>query len=241
MKKITILFVMALFAFPTFAQMCDQIVIEGKSSVKMAPEQYIYNVKITVIDSNYTECTNLILTEANKITKEFEANGIDKDLIKTQNYSIREIRERDYKTQLSVFKGYTATIPITIKTHVDYAKNDLIFEIIKNNFGANFNLNFALTPEQTEKVKEKLIALAVEDAKQKAKVVAQSADLDLGTISKIQYGEPKTIRGFSNHSYDLQKEQLMIRGSSSIGGTSALNPSEIEMRTNIVIAWRINQ
>jgi len=241
MKKILFLITLATLAIPGFAQMCDQIVIEGKSSVKMAPEQYIFNVRISVTDSNYTKCGDLALKEADKIAKEFTKNGIDKDLIKTQNYSIREIRERDYTTNKQVFKGYRAEIPVIIKTHIDYDKNDLIFEIIKNNFGSNFNLNFALTPKQTDKVKEELIALAVEDAKQKAKVVAESADLKLGSISKIQYGEPRLIRSFSNTSYDLQKESVMIRGASAMGGTSVLNPSEIEMRTQIVISWRINE
>jgi uncharacterized protein YggE len=239
MKKILVFIVIAFISFSSFAQMCDQIVIEGKSSVKMAPEQYIFNVRISVSDSNYTACANLALEEAEKITKEFTKNGIDKDLIKTLNYSIREVREHDYKTNKSVFKGYQAEIPLRIKTHINYDKNDVIFEIIKNNFEANFNLNFELTPEQTEAIKEKLIALAVEDAKQKAKVVAESAGIRLGKISKIQYGEPKSIAQFSNSNYELQKETIMIRGAASIGGTSILNPSEIEMSTSILVSWRI--
>lgn len=240
MKKILIVMVLAALVGSSYAQMCDQIVVEGKSSVKMAPEQYNFNVRISVNDSNYTTCGNLALEAADKIAEEFEDKGIDKDLIKTQRYSIQEIRERDYKTNKMIFKGYRAEIPLTITTHTDYKKNDLIFEIIKNNFGANFSLNFALTPEQTDLVKERLISLAVKDAKEKSKVIAESADIELGEISKIQYGEPRLLRSFSNTSYDLQQNEVMIRGASSLKGTSVLNPSEIEMRTSIIISWRIN-
>ncbi len=241
MKQLVLIIALALFAITTFAQMCDQVVIEGKSSVKMAPEQYIFNVRISVSDSNYTTCANLALKEAEKIASEFKRNGIDKDLVKTQNYSIREIREHDYVTKKLEFKGYQAEIPIIIKTVADYEKNDIIFEIIKNNFEANFNLSFALTPAQTDEVKAKLISLAVEDAHQKAKIIAESSEIKLGNISKIQYGEPQLIRGFSNTSYELQTEQIMIRGSGKIGGTNALNPSEIEMSTSIIIAWQIEE
>lgn len=242
MKKIALLILLAMFTISTFAQMCDQIVIEGKSSVKMQPEQFIFNVRISVTDSNYTKCADLATHEAEKIIEEFKRNGIEEGLIKTQNYSIREIREHDYKTQKSVFKGYRGQIPISIETLSDYKKNDIIFKIIKNNFGADFTLNFALTPEQKDEVKAKLIALAVEDAKQKAKIVTQSAGIQLGKISKIQYGEPRLIRNFSDVNYDLQNEHVMIRGmSSKAGGTKALNPADIEMRTSIVVAWRINE
>jgi uncharacterized protein YggE len=232
---------MLIIAGAAFAQVGNEVVVEGKSSVKIAPEQYLFGVHISVKDSNYTTCGNKALEEADKIAKQFEAQGIDKDLIKTQRYSIQEIRERDYTTNKMVFKGYRAEIPLTITTHADYKKNDLIFEIIKNNFGANFNLNFGLTPEQTNKVKERLIALAVKDANEKAGVIANSANITLGGINKIQYGEPRLIRGFSSTSYDLQQNEIMLRGSSSLKAGSVLNPSEVEMRTSIIIAWQIKK
>lgn len=168
-------------------------------------------------------------------------NNIDKELIKTLNYSIREIREHDYKTRKQVFKGYRAEIPVVIKTPTDYDKNDKIFEIIINNFNADFNLNFALTPEQIETAKQELISLAVEDAKEKATAIVQSAGVELGEISKIQYGEPRTIRNFTHANYDLLNSgQLVgISAESSRGITKTLKPAEIEMRTNIMIAWEI--
>lgn len=241
MKQLLILFFLATVSVGSFAQdsFCDQIVVEGKSSVRLVPEQWIFNVRISVQDSNYTKCANLALEKADKITHDFTKNGIDKDFIKTLTYSITEIRKHNYKTNTSVFEGYKAEIPIRIKTRSDYAKNDKIFEIIKNNFEADFSLNFALTPEQTEEVKEKLIALAVDDAKQKAEIIAQSAHINLGKISKIQYGEPRIIGSFANTN-DLQKTSFMIRGTAS-AGASSLNPADIEMRTEIIIAWQIKE
>lgn len=236
MRQLVALFIFMVFSVSSFAQ--SEIVIEGKSSVKLVPEQLIFTMNMSVKDSVYTKCANLAIEKIEKIKSEFTKHGIDKDLIRTQNYSIREIKRHDYKTKKSVFDGFEASIPITIKTTKDYNKNDQIFEIIKNNFEANFNLNFALTPEQIEAVKEKLITLAVEDAKQKVKVISQSADVKIGKISKIQYGEPRTIRGF-NSSNDLMKAGNMMQMESSERIVEILNPNEIEMRTNITMAWEI--
>lgn len=238
MKQLVALFILIAFSIASFAQ--GEIVIEGKSSVKLIPEQLIFNINMSVKDSNYQKCTNLALERIEFIKSQFAKNGIDKELIKTQNYSIREIRKHDYKTQKSVFDGFEASIPITIKTTRDYSKNDQIFEIIKNNFDANFNLNFALTPEQIDAVKEKLIKLAVEDAKQKAKVVAESAEVKLGKISKIQYGEPHSARPYSNN-YDLMRSGNMKAMVAESSITETINPDEIEMRTEIIIAWKIEE
>jgi uncharacterized protein YggE len=241
MKQFILFTAIALFSISSFAQKQypDELVIEGKSSIKLTPEQFIFNVRISATNENYTECANEVLRKAQEITDQFTKNGIDKDLIKTRNYSIREIREHDYKTNKSVFKGYRAEIPVIIKTVSGNPKNDVIFEIIKNNFNADFNLSFALTPEQKDEVKEKLIALAIEDAKQKAEIITENAGVKKYGIRHIQYGEPRLVGSYSHPNYDLQKESVMIRGASSTGGTSALNPTEIEMTTKVVIAWRI--
>lgn len=236
MKQLIILFILATLSTSSFAQ--NEITVEGKSSVKLVPEQLIFNMNMSVKDTVYTKCADLAIKKIELIKSEFTKNGIDKDLIKTQNYSIREIRKHDYKTQKTIFEGFEASIPITIKTKRDYNKNDQIFEIIKNNFEANFNLNFALTPEQIEKVKAKLIDLAIQDAKQKAHVIKESAELKLGKISKIQYGEPRSVRPYSNNS-DLLKAGNIRAMSAESSITETINPDEMEMRTEIMIAWEI--
>jgi hypothetical protein len=240
MKQLITLFILATVAISSFAQnqYPDDLVVEGKSSVKLIPEQLIFNVRISVSDSVYSACTEKVLKKAEMLTNQFTKNGIDKDLIKTLNYSIREVREYDNITRQQVFKGYQAEIPVMIKTVADYPKNDLIFEIIKTNFNADFTLLFALTPKQKESVKEKLIELAVEDAKQKAKIIAKSAEIKIYGIRHIQYGEPQLIGAYSRANYELQKETIMIRGAAS-SVSDTLNPSEIEMSTSVIIAWRI--
>lgn len=217
----------------------NEMMIEGKSSVKVIPEQYIFRVQIYATDTNYSHCTEKVMAQADRIAEAFRKNGVDPDLIKTQNYSISEIRERDFKTQKEIFKGYRAQMPVIIKTLAGDKKNDVIFEIIKDNFGAEFSLNFGLTPQQKEEVRERLIHLAVQDAKGKAVTIAQSAGVKLGGIRKVQYGEPRLISGYSSINMALETEQVMVRGASAKAISNVLNPPETEMRTNILITWEL--
>jgi uncharacterized protein YggE len=240
MKNLVLLFICSVTSLTVFSQdpFCEAIVVEGKSSVKMAPEVITFNINFSVSDTNYTRCADLALQKIESIKARFAGNGIDEELIKTVNYSIREERERDRNTGQQIFKGYRADIPILIKTKVDNKQNNLIFEIIKNNFEANFRLNFVLSPNQIVRVKEELIELAVEDAKSKAQLLAKSAGIKLGEISKIQYGEPQTMRNFTRTNYDLLRSGKLESDAEAVG-ISAFTPPDIEMRTNVIIAWRI--
>ncbi|AHW62093.1 hypothetical protein FH5T_15105 [Draconibacterium orientale] len=230
-----------LFAFGSFAQNNQNgiITVEGKSSVKLAPEEISFTVNFSVKDENYKQCAEMSVEKIDKIKKLFIKNGIDEELIKTNSFAIHEVQKYDPQLRQPVFEGYEANIPVTIRTQKDYEKNDKIFELIKDNLQSNFNLNFALSEEQMEMVKEKLIQLAVEDAKQKATVIAQSADVQLGKIKSIQYGEPRMIGTFNTNMELMNAEILPMTRNAKADITSVLSPNEIEMRTNIVIAWEI--
>lgn len=240
MKKFIALILFAAISFPVFSQdnFCESIVVEGKSSVKMAPEIITFNINFSVKDTNYSRCAELALQKIEEVKSQFINNGIDEKLIKTINYSVREEREHDQILGKQVFIGYRADIPVLIKTEVTNPLNDQIFEIIKMNFQANFRLNFELSPAQVEMIKKELIQLAVKDAKSKAEILAESAEVELGEISKIQYGEPQSIRNFTRSNYDLL-HSTTLAGISTKAGITTLTPPKAEMRTSVMIAWEI--
>ena len=151
MKRILILITAILFTTSTFAQLIPEnpkITVEGKSQVKLVPEELWFNVIVSVKDNDYKTCADMAVQKLAQIKSLFTKNGIDEKLIKTQNYTIREIQRHDPEQRKMVFDGYQATIPLTVKTKRDYDKNDLIFQLIKDNLESNFNLNFSLSEEQ---------------------------------------------------------------------------------------------
>nr|WP_320021672.1 SIMPL domain-containing protein [uncultured Draconibacterium sp.] len=241
MKKIILSLAIVFFTLGSFAQdkQGGLITVEGKSSIKLAPEDISFTVNFSVKDENYKQCAEMSVEKMDKVKKLFIKNGIDEELIKTNSFSIHEVQKYDPELRKSVFDGYEANIPVTIRTKKDYEKNDKIFELIKDNLQSSFSLNFALSEEQMETVKEKLIQLAVEDAKQKATVIAQSAEVDLGKIKSIQYGEPRMMGSFNTDMELMRAETMPLMNAAKADITSVLSPDEIEMRTNIVIAWKI--
>ncbi|WP_167615115.1 SIMPL domain-containing protein [Maribellus sediminis] len=241
MKKVVLVLAVIFFAAASFAQSAEKslLTIEGKSEVKLLPEEIWFNVMMSVKDTDYKTCSDLAVQKLAEIKSLFTENGIDKNLIKTNNYSIREIQRHDPELRKMVFDGYQATVPLTVRTKRDYDKNDLIFTLIKDNLESNFNLNFQLSEKQITEVKAKLIKLAVDDAKEKAGIIAAASGVELSKISAIQYGEPNII-GINNPPA-LRKSGLMMQAESYSEIIDLLEPDEVKMGTNIVISWEIDQ
>ncbi|QIA08694.1 SIMPL domain-containing protein [Draconibacterium halophilum] len=240
MKRIIVSLALIVFSLVTFAQNTESgiITVEGKSTVKLVPEEISFTVNLSVKDSNYSRCADMAVEKLAKIKALFVENGIDEDLIKASSYSIREVQRHDPQLRKMVFDGYEANIPLTLKTQRDYEKNDLIFSIIKDNVESNFNLSFGLSEEQRNAVKEKLIDLAVQDARDKAEIITKSAGVKLGTIKSIQYGDQRTIARMNDREL-LSSGSIAMKMQSESSITEVLSPDEIIMATNIIISWNL--
>ncbi|WP_321375413.1 SIMPL domain-containing protein [uncultured Draconibacterium sp.] len=239
MKRIILSLAVIVFSLGSFAQTNEDriITVEGKSEVKILPEEIWFNVSLTVKDQDYKTCADLAVQKLAEIKSLFTENGIEKDMIKTNRYSVREIQRHDPELRKMVSDGYQATIPLTVRTNRDYDKNNVIFKLIKDNLESNFNMNFALSEEQIAAVKAKLIKLAVDDAKEKAEIITQAAEVELGKIAHIQYGEPNLV-GINNPPA-LRKADVMVRGMAQNEIVDLLEPDEVKMATNIVISWNL--
>jgi uncharacterized protein YggE len=243
MKRLFISFLMvAATATTLFSQdsFCETIVVEGKSSVKMVPEIISFHINFTLKNQDYSECQELALGKIEKIKSDFRKNDIDQDLVKTLNYSVRELTRRIPETGEQVFVSYQAHIPMLIKTEYSNAEVPKIFELIKDNFKSDVRINFDLSETQIEAMKEKLIELAIEDAISKANLLVENLDYKVGDVTKIQYGEPRKIRNFTRTNYDLITSQQLEAMSSDVRvSPDVLTPAKTEMRTNVMLAWEI--
>ncbi|HYQ57997.1 MAG TPA: SIMPL domain-containing protein [Draconibacterium sp.] len=239
MKRIILSIVVIVFSLGSFAQSNEGgiITVEGKSEVKLIPDELWFNVTMSVKDDDYKTCADLAVQKLANIKSLFTDNGIDDELIKTQSYSIREIQRHDPELRKMIFDGYQATIPLTIRTKRDYDKNDLIFALIRDNLESNFNLNFSLSEKQIEDVKEKLIQLAVEDASEKAEIIAKASGIELVKISAIQYGEVQPIEAYNPPGLRKAGALMMMEAQDEI--VDLLEPNEVKMGTRIIISWGI--
>ena len=239
-KKLFFLSLSLMLSFPLFSQedFNQTIVVEGKSKINVTPVIVNFRVDFSEKDSSFIRCSDLAIQKIADIKSLFSENKIDTSLIKTINYSIREEKEFDEQQRKPVFVGYVATIPVNIKTEINNPNTALIFDLIKNNFDSNLNIFFELSDDQVAKIKKELIKLAVQDAKGKARELGKNLNIELGDIAKVQYGEPNLIGNLTRSNYDLSSS-MKLEAMSSVANFNTLTPADIQMSTNVIIAWKI--
>jgi len=240
MKSRQLIFLTLFLSLNVVAQdpFCETIITQGKSSVKQIPEIISFRIEFEVQDQDYQRCSNLTLSKIDTFKIAFIEKGLDPKLIKTTSYEISEEIERDSRTNKSVHIGYKSRIPIFIEAIFEDEDANKIFELLQSTFKSEVRINFRLSSVQVEEVEKELLFLAVEDATTKATTLANKLGIELGKVTKVQYGDPETIRNFTSPNSEFRSSPRPM-GYTTQARIKTLTPVEISMGARVVIAWEI--
>jgi uncharacterized protein len=110
---------------------------------------------------------------------------ISRTQLKTSHFNIEENWE--YLEKVRVFKGYTASHRLKIELGTDKELlNQVLLRIAQGQ--SHPEVNFFFSVKDKDALRKRAMALAVEDAKSSAVVLAASAGIRLGNIETIEYG-----------------------------------------------------
>jgi len=240
-----LIFLLMLSSFTAFGQglLDKSIITEGRASIFVKPEIVAFYIDLVIKDVDYEICSNEALSSISELKRHLKEAGIDESRLKTLAFAIREDKVYNRVIQKQDFIGYKAHIRLLMKLHVEEKGIDHVYEIIKDNLKAEYDLKFELSDTQIAHAKDELIRFAIQDAKNKATVIANETGAVLGDVLKVQYGDPKVISNFINPGFEL-----LFKGEFRAELTSAtsvvmetLTPQEMELKTNIVVGWMISQ
>ena len=233
MKKITFLLFLFVSGIMNVNAQMDQAVIKvaGKATVKEYPKEIVFRIPLKIIDDTYMSSNERLANTFNEFQKDLKNKGIAKELIHTDNYSITEnmIFEGGNRIQ----KGFKGSVNVMLK---DDFTPDLMHKVLESvsQFKLNYSINFSMSEDQRNHLTEMAMTSAIEDAKQKALVLAKAAHVELGSIKSISYGvdqyrpEPfLTERVLSNASDATGQNQLN------------LSPPLISLFKSVLIVWEI--
>ncbi|MEH0157187.1 SIMPL domain-containing protein [Limibacter armeniacum] len=237
-KLLTILVLLTGMITTTMAQTNDNdksmITVEGKATFSMLPEKMIIQIPISVEDTDYTQCSKKMKEALAALRGALEKNGIDKEALKTQHFQINENYEYTQGRRIKV--GYKGSVNMLVEQKFTQDLLDKVVEVMQNDtFPYGYNVMFDLTEEQKKAAGEKAIEMAVADAKHKAKILTQAAEVKLGKIHAIHY-DVANIRPIP---LSPMYKQDMAMSRAGGGDQLELTPKEIEVEKSVTIAWII--
>lgn len=235
--KIVLVSIFAFFSINSFAQSENQrtISVQGYGEVKVKPDVANINFNLSATNLEFNKAVDELNSKVNSLSKELRKVGVSKDDIHSSNYSINKEVKHNYKTGDKTFIGFKVSHSISLQTSADTKSVNKVFDaIIKSLSDVELNLSFGI--KNPEKSKDLMLINAIKDAKNKAEVMAEASELELGKIISINYSTaPVNYRGGNNRMM-LSKKMSM---DSSPVMVEDFNPADIKQSTSVDVVWEI--
>lgn len=179
------------------AQDTSKISVEGKSEIKILPDEALIRVSLTGKAMKTQEATEVLNEKAAFVTRALRKSGVDNYELKADNYFVNV--NRIYTKGTSKDSGYVASQ--TLKILVNDTGEDLleIIEVLHGSADMGFQLQFQLSDSKRKEYEARLIQMAIRDAKDKALLIATSLELGELSVYNVSYGsggsyQPKIYR-----------------------------------------------
>ena len=221
----------------------NTLLVKGTAIMKQIPELIYVSVNVTTESEDYSDCQNRLLVKIEKVKDALVKQGINKDLIKTSEISINERKE--YISGKPVSTGYIGSITVIIETAYSVEISSKILAAFKtDSLALNYNVGFRLSEKQKAAMRKEAITLAIDDAKEKASLIAQSSNIKLLNINSVTYldddmsfmRDRDIIREVVR---STQNSFVTVRGTDQDTPSIDFNPKEIGIIKSVRIEWTI--
>jgi uncharacterized protein YggE len=206
--------------------------VTGRSSVKVKPDETTINMAVSSLELKYDDAIKALNRKTRDLTRQLKKVNFNSEDIKTSNFTVN--KNTVYRHGQRIDSGYRASQYLDVVFPYDKERiGDIIEKIGSSEAGANIQFSFGLSDAQRRVLREKLIVMAVEDAKEKARIIAAASGIELQGISNIHYTETGVSPPHNAFS---------IRGARAEAAPQAqVEAREIEIHESIEISWNIGK
>lgn len=198
--------------------MTRSLKIVGKGNVKVQPDMMRFHYELVQDAPSYSDSFSKLTEQYNAIVKAFKAVGFNTILIKTSSIDVFIIHETK-----DTPKMFRSSQRLVFEDKIDLKRMSSLLDALRSNDDFNFSLSYFIKDPRS--YNQDAIISAINDAHDKAKIMASASGVKLGDIREITYGvgsdEPMLYRAMASDSMD---------------GMSA---TDISISQEVSIAWDI--
>lgn len=185
MKKLLFTIAVLFLVFGAMAQQIPLIEVEGKSEISIQPDEALIYLNFSQKGKTSAAATNELNKRMRVLEQELKKTGVKTYELFVENYSVNP--DRIYKEGTYQDIGFIASQ--TARIRVSDTQKDLlkIIEALHTSIESGFNLQYQVSEKAMEGYQEKLLQLALEDAKAKAEIIAKTMGISTIRVFKVQY------------------------------------------------------
>jgi uncharacterized protein YggE len=221
------------------------LLVKGTAILKQIPEIIYASVNVKSESENYSDCQNKLLAKMDKVRSSILKQNISNDLIKTNDMTINERQE--FINGKTTKTGFNGNISLIIESpYSSEISKKLLTAFTTDSLVLNYSIGFKLSEKQKSLLRQLAIAKAVEDAKERAYLIAKSSNVKLIKLNSITYLDDEITYNRDN---DIIKTEIRptqevfvtIRGNNSNTPNIDFNPKEIGIIKSIRMEWTIEE
>ncbi|MCH7412524.1 SIMPL domain-containing protein [Belliella sp. R4-6] len=207
MKKLFFMLPVLMLPFLSFAQQnqIPTIEVDGASEIEVMPDEATIQINLRELGMKVSDVTNALNKKTKAIQDAIKKTGVaDYDFV-VDNYYVNI--NRIYTKGSSKDSGYVASQNVKVRVkNIDKDLVKVLESISSKGFDLSYNMNFGISEAQRKVHQEKLLELALEDARRKADVIAKTLGIKNIRIFKVNYSS-----GVSFQPYEPRMETMMMK------------------------------
>lgn len=201
------------FANSAFAQLPlpnkPHIVVEGKGQLTQIPDIAIVRFEIDATRGSLSDAKQIVDTGIAKAIKAAQASGIVEDDINASKIQAQPQYQWREKNRQYMGERVSRQVELTLRDTQRY--NELVEALLKA--GVSRLQNTTLTFSQLDQLEQQALMLALDDAKQKAQLMAKHLDSDIDGVFQIApVGDRARVYGMEMRAADagMAKAKLKV-------------------------------
>lgn len=211
-KRCLLLMALISIAHGTNAQLplpsTPHIVVEGKGQLQQTPDIAIVRFEIEATRGSLSEAKGVVDSDVGKALKAARAVGITEDDIDASRIQAQPQYQWRDKNRQYMGEHVSRQLQLTLRDTNRY--NELVEVLLKA--GVSRLQNTTLTFSQLDQLEQQALILALDDAKQKATVMAKHLDTSIDSVFQIApVGDRAIIYGMEMRAADASASKAPLR------------------------------
>lgn len=210
------------------------LTVDGYGKLTLLPDHVSFVFEPSYHGADTAAASDELALSFKKLQSHLLQLGIQKEEIKSSNFSVKPHLEYNKSTLEHEINGYAASQTITVKVAREKKLIAALLDTTNQHLRCiPFRFHFVLSDEK--KYMGQLIALAVNDAKTKAEMLAEAAELRLGSIASIKHTKQTDNFIYSAATHrSLENEDVF-----DTWDDDDFQPEETELDTEVTIVWEL--
>ena len=216
-----------------------KITVTGNGSIHVVPDVTRLEVKVESVFKTYDAAYQQAKENAKWIKQVLEYNHKSGELAKTIRLDITDHTISEYDDDDHYIGQIKDGFDLEQRFKVDLEIDPVLLNKIVRGIGKfvkDAQISIGYTIRDPRPFQLKMLERAVKDAKEKAKIMVQTADCELGPVTNIHYGYQE-IHVYSEARNIHSNSEAMACDSNSLD----ISPDDLVMSDNVKVEWELKE